>query len=70
MSKGEKYRTAPIDGYSAHKVYVDKDGEAYLEHQCDNWYIGGIDEIDQLIRDLEEARRAIEEGREIKRCGY
>lgn len=30
--------------------------QAYLPHSCDEWIIGGLKEIDDLIADLNDAR--------------
>jgi hypothetical protein len=46
----------------AHAVYDSRNGGdkianvAYLPHSCDEWVIGGMDEIDKLIHDLETAK--------------
>lgn len=32
---------------------------AYLPHSCDEWVIGWQDEIDALISDLQEIRKAV-----------
>lgn len=37
--------------------------EAALPHSCDEWFIGGVQEIDDLISDLIEAKKEIIEKR-------
>jgi len=33
--------------------------EAYLPHRCDEWVIGGPDQVKQLILDLQDALRTM-----------
>ena len=35
----------------------------YLPHSCDQWIIGGIEQIDQMIADLQLARNMLVQGR-------
>jgi hypothetical protein len=32
---------------------------AYLDHSCDEWIIGGVEQIREMIRDLEQALKEI-----------
>ena len=35
---------------------------AYLDHSCDDWVIGGLPEIDAMIKDLTELKKKLETG--------
>jgi hypothetical protein len=53
--------------YTKNTVYIDEDWpdddaiSAMLPHSCDEWVIGGVEEIDLMIADLQKAKKKLME---------
>ena len=57
---GDKFWVRDARGKGCGETMSQRTG-AYLPHSCDEWYIGGADEVRAMISDLSAALIALEE---------